>query len=273
MINFTLVKHLKTKRIVAIATLICGLASGCIAGIAFAGRTPGSFVINLKQQNIKLVLDDNRNFDNPSTYLKIADSPKFDVTNNERVSAYDDRLDDEITNHVNLGSVEDALTGDTKVQFFKYTFYVKNSGTTAADFTMTVNITDNVKPTNTVYGYDDFLRVRVYSNDGKLHDAHEYKTYAKRAMPNNSLPPEANGREPISHKPGSPEFVGYADMFASEKTICVERVEGFLADDVQRFTIVCWLEGNDPECTGAAPHGGSLKLGIKIDGQKKYVSN
>ena len=42
---------------------------------------------------------------------------------------------------------------------------------------------------------------------------------------------------------------------------------GFSKDEIMRFTIVVWLEGEDPQSTAlaAAPTGSSVQLSISLD--------
>ena len=50
--------------------------------------------------------------------------------------------------------------------------------------------------------------------------------------------------------------------FASDKTICSAMREGIENDEVDKYTVVIWLEGEDPECIDEII-GGELELGMR----------
>ena len=61
------------------------------------------------------------------------------------------------------------------------------------------------------------------------------------------------------------EFPGYAQEFVDESTIAIWQVKNVAQGDINRYTIVYWLEGEDPESFGMAPLKAQIKLGIEIN--------
>jgi hypothetical protein len=110
--------------------------------------------------------------------------------------------------------------------YVAYTFYIENLGEAVADYWSEIVIDDVIK------SVDDAVRIRVYKNGS-------YITYAKLS------------------KSGEPEkdTVG----FQSDTLIALDHVENFRPGDKNKYTIVLWLEGSDPECTDNIL-GGEIKI-------------
>ena len=112
-----------------------------------------------------------------------------------------------------------------------YTFYLQNAG--EVEFPCEYSVT----MANVTNGLDDAIRMRLYV-DGVA------TTYAKT---------KGDGTGP---EPGTVAFY-------SVDTMARGRLDGFAPGDVCRFTIVIWIEGNDPECLDWLI-GGQLKVQMDI---------
>ncbi len=155
-------------------------------------------------------------YDNLEYALTLSETPDFqDFTS--RLNA---EIAEEVTNiNVNdlpnwLDNVDGAHNGDNYVA---YTFYCKNAGTQTVTYTYELyiaNMTQNVEKA---------IRVRLYV-DG------EYKDYAY---------PRTDGVE--GPEPGT-------EAFQSGTTIVKRNIQHFKPDDVTKYTVVIWIEGDDPEC-------------------------
>ena len=88
---------------------------------------------------------------------------------------------------------------------------------------------------------DEAIRIRIYRNGEDI-------TYAKRNFLDHE--PEKNTKP-------------FKDIKNAEGTIILEKVTDFKPDDLDRFTILIWLEGDDPDCTDALI-GGELKMHMVI---------
>lgn len=126
--------------------------------------------------------------------------------------------------------------------YIAYTFFVENQGSEVLDYTYEVVVDDVIKHV------DEAIRIRIYRND-------EYTTYAK-----------------LSSLGQKPEHIGdarselttpFADIKESPDTIIFEKVEGLKPDDMDRITVVVWLEGDDPDCNDPLI-GGELKMHMVI---------
>ncbi len=124
----------------------------------------------------------------------------------------------------NIDMIDGEHNGDN---YLAYTFYLQNAGEVAVSYEYSLEIS------NITNGLDEAIRVRLYK-DG------ESCTYAKT---------KSNGG---GAEPGTKEFY-------SSTSVAKERVEAFEAKSVTKFTIVVWIEGNDPDCIDWLI-GGQLKL-------------
>ena len=100
--------------------------------------------------------------------------------------------------------------------YLVYTFYIENTGDEVASYTREVIIDDVIK------NVDAAIRVRIYKNG-------EYLTYAKLS----------------SEGEVEPNTVPFVD----DKIIMSEDVTNFKPNDIDKYTIVLWIEGEDPDCT------------------------
>ena len=117
--------------------------------------------------------------------------------------------------------------------YIAYSFYVENQGKVVINYWYSIVMDDVVK------NADEALRIMIYRNDEK-------KIYAK----GNSLDGEA--------EPGTTKFREDEDG-----TIILEQRKNMKAGDLDKITVVVWIEGDDPECTNALI-GGHARLHMKM---------
>lgn len=123
--------------------------------------------------------------------------------------------------------------------FIAYTFFLKNNGEELVDYTREINIKSVIK------GVDAAVRVAVYINNNKF-------LYAKNS------------------KSGQPEPDTIA--FLSDYQIINEERIGLKPGEVDRYTIVIWLEGEDPECVDEII-GGEMKMEMLIKEKRMPISS
>ncbi len=115
--------------------------------------------------------------------------------------------------------------------YIAYTFYLQNAGT------VTVSYEYAVVMSNITNGLDEAVRLRLYVDGTPT-------TYAKTAS-------DGSGAEP-----GTVEFYSNSKM-------AVGRKDNFESQATTRFTIVIWIEGNDPDCVDWLI-GGEMKIAMDI---------
>ncbi len=119
--------------------------------------------------------------------------------------------------------------------YIAYSFYVENQGDEVLNYHYEIIVDDVIK------NVDEAIRIRIYRNG-------EDVTYAKRNFLDNE--PEIN-------------TVPFKDIKNAEGTIVLEKISNFMPDDLDRYTVLVWLEGDDPDCTDALI-GGEIKMHMVI---------
>lgn len=114
--------------------------------------------------------------------------------------------------------------------YIAYTFFVRNQGEEPISYSASIDILASINDV------DEAIRVRVYLNG-------EYTDYAKISKQNE---PE-KGTTP----------------FVNDKQVMRISRENIEANETDRYTIVIWLEGDDPECTNSIL-GGEMKMAMNI---------
>jgi len=115
--------------------------------------------------------------------------------------------------------------------YIAYTFYIENEGNEVQNYWYSVVIDDVIK------NVDEAVRIMIFRNDEKA-------VYAKK----NSYTKKA--------EEGTTEF--YSDEYA-----VLEGRKDFKPGEIDKMTIVIWLEGDDPDCVDALI-GGEIKLHMEI---------
>jgi len=122
--------------------------------------------------------------------------------------------------------------------YIAYSFYIENQGNEVLNYHYEVILDDVIK------NVDEAVRIRIYRNGKET-------TYAKKA----SL-----GGQP---EPMTTPFKEITSAYEKGLTIILENVTDFKPDDLDRYTIVVWLEGDDPDCIDNLI-GGEIKMHMKI---------
>ena len=129
------------------------------------------------------------------------------------------------------GNLHDLDGQNNGTDYMSYSYYIRNGGRENVDYYYNIIIEAQAK------GVDAAIRVAVYDDNGKV-------VYAKRAADGN---PE----------PGTTPFV--------EQNVVMEGyVQDFEVNDIDKYTVVVWLEGDDPECVDDII-GGMIRMSMNID--------
>lgn len=128
------------------------------------------------------------------------------------------------------GEYDGSHNGDN---YIAYTFYIENQSKDVFNYWYSVTVEDVVK------NVDEAVRIKIYLNG-------EPTVYAKGSSLNNG--PEA----------GTTKFRDDEDG-----VIILEQRPSLNPGDIDRMTIVVWIEGNDPECVDALI-GGEILMHMDI---------
>lgn len=128
-----------------------------------------------------------------------------------------------------LDSVDGSHNGE---DYFAYSFYIRNDGETELDYAAKLVVTGAAK------SCDEAARIMVYKNG-------EPTVYAK---------PKMGTDEP------EPDTVAFVDG----ETVFDDLREDFEPGAVDKYTVVIWFEGNDPECINDIM-GGHMRLSMLFE--------
>jgi len=185
-------------------------------------------------ENFSITLDRNLYYDKG---LIIYDDPDYKVYRSELYAKSPETFDNISYKWLPLDINESNGGSHNGSNYLAYTFFVENKGIDVADYYSELVIDDVVKKV------DEAVRIRVYKNG-------EEKTYAKISARNtaeeNTVP------------------------FLEERLIALDHVADFKPGDIDKYTIVLWVEGSDPECNDNIL-GGEIKISMNFNSE--YVEN
>jgi len=129
----------------------------------------------------------------------------------------------------NVDKINGSHNGDS---YIAYTFYLINSGDDTVSYTGEMNIENVTK------GVDEAVRIAVYKNGEKT-------VYGK------------------TKSSGAGKESDCDSEFLSSSVVMRTSGDKFKAKDKDKYTVVIWLEGNDPDCVDDII-GGTLKLSMSF---------
>lgn len=126
----------------------------------------------------------------------------------------------------------DSLEGSHNGKnYMAYTYYIRNAGKEDLGYVARVNIDSCAK------GAEKAVRVAVWRNGKRI-------VYAAPAS--DGLPEDG------------------CENFESDDLVCSYTEDNFLVGNVDKYTIVIWMEGDDPDCVDSII-GGSVQFSMSID--------
>ena len=134
--------------------------------------------------------------------------------------------------------------------YIAYSFYVENQGSVVSNYWYSVYMDDVIK------NADEALRVMIYVND-------KATVYAKGNSINGKAEPIYYDNNRNHNK--ALENYEFATKFRDDKdgTIILEQRKDMKSGELDKITVVVWIEGDDPECTNALI-GGHVRLHMKL---------
>ena len=122
--------------------------------------------------------------------------------------------------------------------YIAYTFYAENQGQDTINYWARIDIDDVIKEV------DEAVRVMIYKNGERV-------VYAK---PNS-----------VTNQPESGTVA-----FKNDKLVMLESTENFKVGDIDKYTVVIFLEGSDPDCIDALI-GGEIAMHMTLT--EEHIAN
>ena len=202
----------------------------------------GHFTINMSDGLFKegFVLADNEDFENATTHLFC--EPAVDVPN---------------ISISHLPQNIDTIDGQHNADYFAYTFYCRNEGQSTVDYNWQVNLNSeslNLSEAVWVMVFEDG-EMAFYAKPNQYGEIEALPSYDDDTRGYIGAPMMQFAADPMSQyqkMASRPEFDYYRVIplpFESETMVC----KGYQKDvdpmEVHKYTVVIWLEGDDPDCT------------------------
>jgi hypothetical protein len=216
--------------------LIMSISFACVSFVNKAGR----FTVNMDPDSFYdkgISICETPDFKNPSIMLENAavenmtNITKEWLTNDPKTSGNYISTDRTYKSLQDLDNFNGSHNGTNNIA---YTFYIKNGGKETVDYYMSIDIESVTK------GVDDAIRVMLFKNGKPI-------VYGKR-------PRDLNN-----------QYAMFAidELFKSEDKVCEDTRKDFKIGNIDKYTVVIWLEGWDPECVNEIL-GGECKLSMNF---------
>ncbi len=154
-------------------------------------------------------------------------------------------LPEDIDSANHSGSHNGDADKNGEIDHIAYTFYLKNTGREDAHYNASIDVLSSS------LSADEAIRVKVYRNG-------EAVTYGKKPV---------KGTEKDQYA----KF-GIDKYFAKENKVMDKKITDFKSGSVDKYTVVVWLEGWDPECVDDIM-GGEVKLSMTFHIVDKEAEN
>ncbi len=199
---------------------------------AYVTETKGNFTINVTADMIQqgYVLSDDASFEHTSTRLYTDE-----IENINAISVQD------IESDINFS--QDGSHNGTG--YMAYTFYIRNEGDMESSYTYSLNITSETS------GAIDATWVMVYVNDEQMiysslsEDGDRENLYGYSYMPFEEY---ATDSEALYYE-DSGKYGIVPVEFIDDSIVMGGVIEDMQPGEYDKYTIVIWIEGDDPECT------------------------
>ena len=215
------VRRVKLRnRIFTLGVIITGMLSIAFALITFYGQNAGNFVMSVDQ------LAKQRG-------ISISNDPSFVYSTSRLMSDPIEDAKDVTYAWLKLDEIVETNGNfvDIDHDYVAYTFYIKNEGLETVDLSYYIRITEIYKD------LDEAIRVLVI-------DEGEETMYMK---------PDTTNLYPY------PDYMPVAKHFETEMTVMRKLIPNFKPGDIRKFSVVIWLEGNDPDTVDEIL-GGMIKM-------------
>ena len=202
----------------------------------------GHFTISMSDELFRegFTISETRGFENPTSHLF--------ATPAEAVPCI---------SIINIPENVDEIDGAHHDNYFAYTFYVRNDGESAQNMSWQLRLNSESKQLSkaawAMLFVDGKMTIYARANEEgtpQMLPAQDDNTRGYLSAPLYNLNSNPNGQYEVIKKSGSLTYWRVKPKnFTSETIVENGLVERFKPQEVHKFTVVIWLEGDDPECT------------------------
>lgn len=245
-LNSKSVSIFRKKKVLIILISIFLLLSVTIGVISFYGTSTGGFTISVPDDLKGIGISLYEDIDDPNGGKQVLSGNLLSEANPIDMHNINQKL---VIN--NGGGRYESKAGD----YIGYTFFLKNEGTEIC------NIDAILKITSVSRNVDNAVRFWVFEDDDT--EGVVYKKY------------ETKEQEENAHYTREKEYdeKGLVKYFDGNE-IYSQTFKEFKPGDVKKYSIIMWLEGEDPDCTDDGENsivGGSIKIGMSFNAYEEKV--
>lgn len=147
------------------------------------------------------------------------------------------------------------------INYLAYTFYLKNETGETRDYQYQLNLKKSTKGSEKaawimVYKNNEMNLYAMKNSDGtpeKIYSYSEYPFLEYTADAGEYIKEAGDGRYELTARP-----------FISKTAVCTGYREGIKDEEVDKYTVVIWIEGDDPDCTDDII-GGTIEFGMTFN--------
>lgn len=202
----------------------------------------GHFTINMSDGLFRegFVLSETADFKNATTHLFCEPAEDIPCVS---ISHLPEDLDDH--------------EGQHNENYFAYTFFLRNEGESTVDYTWSVDLNSESKDLSSatwVMVFEDG-EMLFYAKPGASGDTQALPSYGDNTRGYLNLPLMDQCKEPerqyqlVARRGGISYYRAIPIPFADDDTVVEGIRYGVAPTDVHKYTVVIWLEGDDPDCT------------------------
>ncbi len=164
----------------------------------------------------------------------------------------------------------DSIDGEHNDFYFAYTFYLRNEGDNKVGYNwdLLLNAESNHLSTAAWVALFEDGDLRLYARESANGEKEALPAFGDNSrgylrIPLRQLAPESDQFELIETAHGMDYYRVIPDKFLSADQVASGRVDDVYPMEVHKYTVVIWLEGDDPDCTNDLI-GGSLGLEMRF---------
>ena len=247
---------------------LLGLLIALMFFLSIVTQMRGHFTINLSDGMFRegFTLSETADFANPSTHLFATPAEDVPCISIRQIPENIDQQD-----------------GSHNGVYFAYTFYARNEGDNTQDYVWSLNLNAEGKKlsvaTWAMVFEDGKMRFYAKADENGQPEALPAKDDSTRGYPEMPLYDFAAEPERQYEVVGTKNDRNYYRLlpipFESDSVVCSGTQENVAPMEVHKYTVVLWLEGDDPDCTDALIGGHlGLDLGLRLvseDPQKQSI--
>jgi len=223
-------REYKTKNmLIKMCVIITTFFLICYGALAIAKKVGGNFQIDLANGRRTIALSATKDFSHPTDLLQ-ADIPA--TMNNISYTT------------IPIDEARKTDGSNNGYGYMCYTFYLKNTGNKTLSYFMELKLLNMEK------GLDNCIRVLIIRNKDRYF-------YAKAKVDTD------NEAEKVFYYDDHAYFEEDIDTipFLNENQGCYELRENLESGEVDKYTLIVWIEGSDPETTDEKKSG-LVKMGL-----------